>query len=151
MIFMTKLTHELVERYLDGELKPRKAREVEQLLEASPEHRETLETVGKIGDLLRLMNEENLKDVSFEGFKSQIDREIRADTRPSLLSGAKIWVTEFLDNRRVVWVPAAAAAGALALALIFLPSGPKGSGGVLTSHKTDNGIQLRTTPLTSGI
>jgi ferric-dicitrate binding protein FerR (iron transport regulator) len=141
---MAKLTDELVERYLDGELKPRKARAVEKLLETSAEHRETLETVGQIGDLLRLMNEENLKDVSFEGLGARLDREIRADERPSRLSRARVWVAEFLENRRGVWVPAAAAVGALALVLILLPRGPEGSQGGLTSRNADDGIQLHT-------
>ena len=125
---MAKITQDLLERYLDGELKPQKARQVERLLEESPEHQESLSELAKIGDLLRLMNEERLSDVSFEGFKSQVDRQIRtAEQRPSLLSRARVWAAEFFNHRRVVWVPAAATVGALALALVLLPTGPNHS------------------------
>jgi anti-sigma factor RsiW len=152
---MPKLTEEMLERYLDGEMSPKKAKQVEHLLDAFPEHRESLAELTQLGDLLRLMSEERVKEVSFEGFSTQIERDIREEASHLPLSTrASIWIGEFFDNRRVVWVPAVATVSVLALALVFvfLPANPS-SPTTGAPAVVDKGIQLHTgyTPLVSSI
>lgn len=118
---MNKLTEDLLERYHDGELSPREAEQVEQLLAESPEFQESLKKMSRIGDLLRLMNEEFVADASFEGFGERIEAGIRRADKPSLLERVRVWSEEFLQHRRTVWVPAVAAAGVAAAILIALP------------------------------
>ena len=111
---MGKLTQQLLEQYADGELREGKAKQTADLIEASPEHKQALAEVAKIGDLLRLMNEENIKNVSFSGFVESVARNIEeSKARLSFWSRMRVWSEEFLRHRRAIWVPTAAAAGAL--------------------------------------
>ncbi len=140
---MRKLTPDLLERYIDGDLKPKKARQVERLLSESPDHQEAYSELTQIGDLLRLMNEENLANVTFEGFKSQVEHQILSEDKlPPLVSRIGVWLTEFLDHRRVVWIPTVATITALTLALVLLPFFS-----IHTASETpNNGIQLYSSP-----
>lgn len=152
---MAKLTHELLERYVDGELRPHRARQVERLLDDSPEFQSSLDEIVQLGDLLRMADEEQLKDVSFEGFRTQVERDIRAaSTPPGLAERLKVWASEFFDNRRAIWVPAVATIGAVALVVAFLPVGPHQSATLSSGpNMTTQPIQLHTSasPLLSRI
>jgi hypothetical protein len=65
----------------------------------------------------------------------------------------RIWFEEFLRYRRAVWVPTAAVAGALTLALLFVPFIAKEGDVDSTDTAPANGIHLMTTnaPYTSTI
>ena len=54
---MAKLNEKLLAKYYDGMLGPSKAAQVEQLLENSPEDRETIKKMSRVSELLQLINE----------------------------------------------------------------------------------------------
>jgi anti-sigma factor RsiW len=118
---MAKLNQKLLARYYDGELSPRKARKIEQLLSRSPEHQEALKKMTQIGELLRLANEEKLESVSFERLEQQVAAGISREEDSSPLEQLKVWFSEFFSYRKVVWVPTAVVAGATLAVLLILP------------------------------
>jgi anti-sigma factor RsiW len=118
---MIKLNQNLLARYYDGELSPRKARKIEQLLRESPEHQESLKKMTQLGELLRLANEEKMESVSFERFEQQVTAGISKGEDSTLLEQLKVWVSEFFSYRKAVWVPTAVVAGAALAALLVLP------------------------------
>ncbi len=136
---MAKLTYEMLERYHDGELSPRQAQWVEQRLDESPEHRETLAKMTRMSDLLTIMNEENLADVSFAGFEERVRAGVRQAEQPGAWERFKVWASEFLEHRQVVWVPSVAVATiavAVIIALPFVSGSPSGT----TAGPADPGI-----------
>jgi anti-sigma factor RsiW len=130
---MAKLTQELLLKYSDGELPDSQAAAVQSMLESSPEDALVVEKWERIGSLLRIMDEETTKDVSFEGLADKVLAEIKT-TRISLslVDKIKVWVAEFFEHRRSVWVPAAASVCAVCLAIAIVPS-------ILHSAKPDSG------------
>ncbi len=118
---MAKLNEKLLARYYDGELSPRKAQKIEQLLRESPEHQEALKKMTQIGDLLRLANEENLESVSFDQLERQVAAGISQERNASLLERLTVWFSEFFSYRKVIWVPATVVAGATLAVLLVLP------------------------------
>jgi anti-sigma factor RsiW len=119
---MARLTQEELTRFHDGELSASERARVETALSsAAEEDRAHLEHLDKLGDLLRLMHEEQSSAVSFEGFAERVAQGIRAQERPPVSARLKVWLSEFFAHRRVVWIPAASLAGAAAAILIALP------------------------------
>ena len=151
---MGKLTRQLLQQYADGELGPKKAEKVARLLNESPEDQEYLIEMKKIGDLLRFMNEESLNDVKFDGFVEKVTKKTKeAEDRLSFWSRMQIGLAEFFEHRKGVWVPTAAAVGALTLALVFLPFATETSG-VTPSETAPTGeirLHASTSPLSSKI
>ncbi len=123
---MVKLNEKLLARYYDGELSPKKARSVEQLLRQSPEHQESLRKMAQIGDLLRMANEETVDRVSLEGFAEQVEAGIAEERASSLSERLKVWIQEFVTYRKPVWIPAAALVAAAIAVLLVVPLSPPG-------------------------
>ena len=123
---MGKLTQEVLQRYHDGELSTRATKRVEADIEASPQWRQSLQQMSQLGELLRLMNEESLDDVSFDGFEARVTAGIEREDHPGGLERLRVWLSEVFEHRPVIWVPATAVVGvslALLLALPFIGGG----------------------------
>ena len=143
---MARLTEELLQKYVDGELSPSREAMVKNLLEASSKDSLAVEEFRRIGDLLRLMDEENTASVSFEGLADKVCAEIETDRGPlGFFEKLKVRFLEFLEHRRAVWIPTLAAVGAVCLAIVLTPlfassplrsPGASDSGIVLHSAKT---------------
>ncbi|MCP4601549.1 MAG: hypothetical protein GY847_13725 [Proteobacteria bacterium] len=138
---MAKLTEELLERYHDGELSPRKAKWVEQRLKESPEHRNSLEKMVRMKQLIHLMNEEALTDVSFAGFKERVEIGIKREQGSGAWERLKVWAAEFFEHRQVIWVPSAAVATVAIAVLIALPF-VTGTPAESTYDNANNGIWM---------
>lgn len=151
---MKGLTQKMIELYYDGELSPGKAREVEELIERSPEWRESLERVALLGDLLREAGEETASNASLDGFVERVSERIKLEKEPGVLERSLVWLGEFKRNKKTIWVPtavAAAAAVALILAIPLAPDAPvdrmRDSGG----SKNEIWLASGSTPSTSEI
>ncbi len=118
---MAKLTEKILARYYDGELSQKKAQEVEALLAASPEYESSLKNMNKIGDLLRLMNEENLSDVSFNSFSENVQAGIERQQTPGMLERIRVWLSEFFEFKQAIWVPSFAVVATAVALLLILP------------------------------
>jgi anti-sigma factor RsiW len=123
---MARLTPELLQRYHDGELSERATRRVEAQLAASADDQQALVRLERLGEMLRVMSEEQLAEVSFDGFEQRVALGIEQQTRPSAWERFKVWTGEFFEHRRVIWVPSAAVATAAVAVLLILPLGPSG-------------------------
>ncbi len=116
---MAKLTQNLLLKYTDDELSDSQANAVERMLESSPDDARTIEEWERIGSLLRVMDEETTRDVSFDGLADKVLAEVKT-TRISLpfFERLKVWLSEFFEHRRAVWIPATAVACAACLAVV---------------------------------
>jgi anti-sigma factor RsiW len=118
---MAKLTDEIIERYYDGELSPKKAKWVESQLEGSTEHQKRLERMSRMSGLLHLMEQESLSGVSFAGFEERVKAGIRQGEKPGIIDRAKVWASEFFEHRQLVWIPSAVVVTAVLAVLIASP------------------------------
>jgi hypothetical protein len=117
---MARLTKELLERYHDGELNESQRRSVEAMLAESPEAQSSLDRLQRLGDLLRAMNEEEVGAVSFDGFEQRVMNGLERGEQPKLGERMRVWLGEFFEHRKVVWIPAAAVAAAAACVMLVL-------------------------------
>ena len=136
---MAKLTQELLERYHDNELRSSKVKEVEKLLSDSPDHQQSLREMARIGDLLRLMNEESQEAVSFDGFEHRVRAGIKTAQAPGFAERLRIWTSEFFEHRQAIWIPSVAVAGAAAAILLILPLFADQSGQLRHPSPSDKG------------
>jgi len=111
----------MLARYRDGELSERETGRVEAALAVSPEDAAALERLSRVGDMVRLMSEEGLSTVSFEGFERRVMNGIAGTARPGLGERLGVWIGEFLEHRKAIWIPAASLSGAAAAILLVLP------------------------------
>ena len=118
---MKRLPEKLLVRYHDGEIGEKDMKRVESTIQESARDREFLEEMSRIGDLLRLMNEENLDSVSFEGFEQRVLNNLDRAERPGFFESLKVWMSEFFEHRKTVWIPTASLVGAAAAVLLALP------------------------------
>jgi len=119
---MARVTREELARYRDGELSASERARVEEALRTAPaEDRAHLERLDKLGDLVRVMHEEQTSRVSFDGFAERVAEGVRAAKRPGLGERLGVWLAEFFAHRRAIWIPAASLAGAAAAVLLVLP------------------------------
>ena len=146
---MAKPADDILHRYLDGELSAQQAARVEKELRDSPGDRADVEAFGRIGTLMRLMDEEMTTDVSFEGLSDKVLAEIKT-TRSSLSlwENIKTWLSEFFSYRRAVWVPAAAVVGAACSAVLIVPL--FGAPPAAVSGASDTGIVLHSAAPATG-
>ncbi len=138
---MAGLNEKLLARYYDGELGPKKAAWVEQQLEKSPDHQAALKKMSNMSELIHLMNEETLEDISFAGFETRVRAGILQGEKPGFVERLRVFVSEFIEHRRTIWVPSMAAATvavAVLIALPFVTGGPAEA----PSATTDNGIRM---------
>jgi anti-sigma factor RsiW len=119
---MANINQKLLERYYDGELSPKKAKQIEDQLANDAEHRESYRQMSQIGDLLRLMNEEDLNTVSFDGFEQRVAAGISVEEKPGMLEQLGIWISEFFAYRKAIWIPTTAAVGIAMVALLIVPA-----------------------------
>ncbi len=141
---MKNITQKLIEQYADGELPLNKAKTVKTLLDNSSNVDLSVEEIKRIGSLLRLMNEETAKDVSFDGLADKVLAEIKTDrTSLSYAEKLKVWLSEVIENRRGIWIPASAIACAACLAAVLLPSLSPST--TANSHTFDTNIVLHST------
>ncbi len=118
---MKRLPEKLLVRYHDGEIGEKDMKRVESTIQESVRDREFLEEMSRIGDLLRLMNEENLDSVSFDGFEQRVLNSLDRAQRPGFFESARVWMSEFFEHRKTVWIPTASLVGAAAAVLLVLP------------------------------
>ncbi len=118
---MKRLSEKLLARYHDGEIGEKGIKRVEAIITDSARDRELLDGMSRIGDLLRLMNEENLDSVSFEGFEQRVRNSLDRAGRPGFFESVKVWMSEFFEHRKTVWIPTASLVGAAAAVLLALP------------------------------
>jgi anti-sigma factor RsiW len=142
---MAKLTQELLQKYVDGELPPHQIEKVKSILASSPEDELVVQELTKIGSLLRIMDEETTAAVSFEGLAEKVLAEVKT-TRTSLSFSEKLsaWFSEFFEHRRSVWIPASAAVCAACLTVAIFPLFSTVQNGV------DTGIVLHSTAAEKG-
>ena len=135
---MAKLTSEVLNRYVDGDLSVSETARVEQVLATSPDDRQALQQLERVGAMVRLMDGESTKGVSFEGLSGKVLAEIKT-TRSSLpwSEGLRTWFSEFFAHGKPVWVPAAAVVTVACAALLVVPllgaptSGQGGDSGIV--------------------
>ncbi|MCP4676141.1 MAG: hypothetical protein GY854_11665 [Deltaproteobacteria bacterium] len=142
---MPGLNEKLLARYYDGELSPKKAAWVEQQLDKSPDYQVALKKMSNMSDLIHLMNEETLEDVSFAGFETRVRAGIGQGERPGFFEKLQVWASEFIEHRRTIWVPSMAVATvavAVLIAMPFVTGGPSEA----PPATTDNGIWMASTP-----
>jgi anti-sigma factor RsiW len=119
---MARVTRDELARYRDGELSASERKRVEEALRTAPaEDRAHLEKLDKLGDLLRVMHEEQVSRVSFDGFAARVAEGVRATEKPGFGERLGVWLAEFFAHRRAVWIPAASLVGAAAAVLLVLP------------------------------
>lgn len=118
---MERLSPRKLQRYLDGELGRREHRRVEAHLAACPDDRAAVERMHALGSLIRESGREMQEGVSFNGFAARVMDGVRRQRRPGAMERLGVWLGEFLEHRRRVWIPAAAVAGAAAAVLLALP------------------------------
>ena len=121
---MGKLDTEIVERYLDGELSEKESKRMETLMNSSQESRRIAEQNKQLGELLRFSSNEMCKDVSFDGFSSRILEQVENERPIPLSTRIRVWLAEFIEHRRSIWIPATAACASAVLAVALWPSTP---------------------------
>jgi anti-sigma factor RsiW len=147
---MARVTQDELARYRDGELSASERRRVEEALRTSPaEDRAHLEKLDRLGDLLRVMHEEQASQASFDGFADRVAEGIRAAEGPRVGERLRVWLAEFFEHRRAVWIPAASLVGAAAAVLLVLPlvrspqpaaQVPQGVAGPIWAASTDGAM-----------
>ena len=134
---MTKIDEKILEKYFDGELSDRILKKVQNRMQDT-DLLDYLEKNQKIGDLIRLMDEEKLSGVSFEGLSNRVLATSRKSAPTPWFKRVRVWFAEFLEHRRLIWIPAAAV-GAVAITLLFLPLTTVSKGG---RYQQSNSISL---------
>jgi anti-sigma factor RsiW len=138
---MGKLETDMLDRYLDGELSSKETERVAKMVEASPESQATLDKTKKLGELIRLSNNEQCHDVSFEGLADRVLKKIEVSESPlPILIRLRVWLGEFFEHRKTVWIPAATICTAAALTLLMLPLSQVSP--TPQHHPSNNGIAL---------
>jgi hypothetical protein len=141
---MDKLDNEIIERYMDGELSKSQAEHVASVLGTSQESQSHLDRSRKLGNLIRMGNAALTRDISFEGLSERVMKEIGNATSPlPFTTRIGIWLQEFFEHRRAVWIPAAAMSAAVVLALLILPLFPTTQSAQRVS--TESGFTLHST------
>lgn len=135
---MTKLDDKTLERYFDGELSKQGRKDTLELIQKSDASLAFLEKNQRLGDLIRLMDEEKTKGISFDGLSKRVLEASRQSAPTPWLERARVWFAEFFEHRRAIWIPAVAV-GAAAVALLFIPLSTVQRG---TSYEEGRGISL---------
>ncbi len=105
----------------DHELSPWQAKRVEEALASYPEEQKQLGRFEKMGDLIRLMSEEKCSEVAFDELAKNVSAAVRTQSRPSLSERLRVWIQEFFEHRKSIWVPTAALATACLAVVVALP------------------------------
>ena len=114
-----KQDEKILAQYYDGELSGAKKAKARALIDSSPDNADALRNMEAMSNLFQVMKEENLENVSFDGFDKRVLNQIQ-QSEQSVPFGEKIrvWFKEFFAHRKTVWVPVASIAGAACAALL---------------------------------
>ena len=140
---MARLIKELLERYHDGELNESQRRSVEAVLAESPDAKGSLDRLERLGDLLRVMHEEEAADVSFDGFEQRVLNSLDKGEQPGFGERMRVWLGEFFEHRKPVWIPAAAVTAAAACVVLVLAIAAPTQTPYGTGPMTDEGFVAR--------
>jgi hypothetical protein len=115
------LEDELLQRHFDGDLRPTRATEVEQHLQACSQCNQRHRALVTLHGMVALAAEESARSVDFDALYGRIERGIREQRTPSLSERLAVWWRDLAEQRPgQVWVPAGAAlAAAVVLVLVF--------------------------------
>jgi hypothetical protein len=108
-----------LQRFVDGELNSRKARELSKHLDECAECSDSVHAIRGTGDLLRFAFNDVLEGAPLEGFADRVMEGIEKDSKTPWFEGLKVWFDEVFKHQRKVWVPPLALAGAAAAALLI--------------------------------
>jgi anti-sigma factor RsiW len=121
---VTRRDDELM-RYFDGDLDDAEARRLEQALAGSPLDRARLEALGEIRTLLRESSQRDAATAPSEAMWASIRGELARGRRPALGERLAVAWSDLWAGPARYWVPATAAAGAVALAFALTrPAAP---------------------------
>jgi hypothetical protein len=65
------------------------------------------------------MSEDEVSAASFEGFGQRVMNSLERAPRPGAGERLRVWLGEFFEHRKVVWIPTAAVAAAAACAMLI--------------------------------
>lgn len=110
---MTHVTDETLSRYLDEELGASEKAAVRAALDADAQARARLARMERLRRLVRMAATERAQEAEAEldGLWGRIQTGIATGTapRPGLVEQARAWWGEFIEHRRMIWMPAGAA------------------------------------------
>jgi hypothetical protein len=116
---------ELLEKYFDREVTDEERSLVDTHLVDCHACRDLLKSMEKMRDLVKAPVEEAVGEEDFPWVWQKIERGIREDGRPAFWETLKQWLQIPLVSRRRVWIPAAAMAMILLIALpLFFKKNP---------------------------
>jgi anti-sigma factor RsiW len=110
---------QLLERYLDGELRGGRARRVKDHLGACAECSLEAGRSRALGKLLRTAAEQEGRLASLDGIADVVLRHVREDRRLPWVARARVWLGEFIRHQKRVWVPPLTAGGAVAVGVVL--------------------------------
>lgn len=118
---MAHVDDETLSRFLDGELGQAEAARVRAALDDDAAARERLARLRRVRVLIRVAADVRVAeaDDALDGLYARIRAGIERDVRPTLAERARAWWGEFVEHRRVVWMPAGAAVVVAAAVLLI--------------------------------
>ncbi len=108
-------TNETLILHHDGELSARERAVVDAHLSTCATCKAVLSGLSAVSTLTRDALDAELDAVSFAGFTQRVMHGIEEERPVALGERVRVWLEEFMANRRRVWVPALAMAVALAM------------------------------------
>jgi anti-sigma factor RsiW len=99
----------------DGELSSRQRQALETHVRSCANCAASLKSLAEQRALAREAIEADLEQVSFAGLTQRVMRGIEVERPVALRDRVRVWIEEFVEHRRRVWVPALAAAAVLAM------------------------------------
>ncbi len=118
---MEPLSEDIIGRYYDGELSPGQRAHVEKALMASADARRELSANARMSEAFRILGEDSLDGVSFDGFDKRVMNLVQSRVeRPGAVERLRVYLKEFFDYRKVVWIPAVSVVGAASAALLAI-------------------------------
>ncbi len=112
-----------IQRFSDGELDKRRARDVEAHIRDCPKCTVTVNQLEKIGQLVQLAAHQINIDVNMDGFADAVLERIsdeKAEQSVSWREKIKVWLGEFVRYQRRIWVPTFATAGVAGATLLVV-------------------------------
>lgn len=132
----SKLSDGDLQRYYDGELSLRRARQVHAALRESPRDRQRLAALEQMGDLLRESLAERASEADFEGMWQGVEAQIQAPAPPTLGQKLAGW---FHGYRLLATASAAAVALAVVVVSATISSPPQSNDCVIESLEVGPG------------
>lgn len=108
-------TNETLILFHDGESSARERASLESHVRSCARCTAVLEGLSAVSALTRDAVEAELEEVNFGGLTARVMRGIETERPVALRERVRVWLEEFVANRRRVWVPAVAFAVVLAM------------------------------------